>query len=194
MQPGFGIAGAVGIMPGMIDAILRSGFLLLVLTGNALAAPQKETFRDWTASLDEVNTGEDLRRTCGASTSAVDFTSRTLALGIRIGNGDVLPPDAYPAISISSIGYDWPVGEAIRVTFGAGGAAVEMQAFSDGKQLMIDNVKETTLALLRAMAAGRSLDIVVADEPVPGLSLKGFTAAYRKLGAWCGFPTADVVK
>lgn len=43
-----------------------------LLGGGAMAAPQKETFKDWTASLSEVNTGEDMRKTCTARTFAKD--------------------------------------------------------------------------------------------------------------------------
>lgn len=174
----------------MIRTLLRSDLLFLALTGNAQAAPQKETFRDWAAGLDEVNTGEDLRKTCRAETSAA-ADGQTATLAIAIGDGDVLPPDAYPAITISMIA---PAGEGIPVAFEIGGKRFDIQAAGDGQQVTINNAKETSLALLRAMAAGSTLDITVAGNPVPALSLKGFTAAYRQLGAWCGFPTGDVAK
>lgn len=175
----------------MIRTLLRSGLLLLALTGNALAAPQKGTFRDWAAGLDEVNTGEDLRKTCRAETSAAADGGQTATLAIAIGDGDVLPPDAYPAITISLTA---PAGEGIPVAFEIGGKRLDVQAVGDGKQVTVNNAKETSLTLLRAMAAGGTVDITVADKPVPVLSLKGFTAAYRQIGVWCGFPTGDVAK
>lgn len=174
----------------MIKILLGSGLLLLALAGTAMAAPQKEAFRDWTAGLDEVNTGEDLRKTCRAETSAKDAGGQAVTLAIVIGDGDVLPPDAYPAILISMAAA--PSGDGIPVAFEMSGKRLDARAAGDGKQVSIDNVKETSLALLRAMAAGGTLDITVAGKPVPALSLKGFTAAYRKLGAWCGFPADDV--
>lgn len=178
----------------MINPILCSGVVFLALTGSAMAAPQKETFRDWTASLEEVNTGEDLRKTCRAMTSGDDLVSRISVLGVTISDGDVLPPDAYPAITLSLTGPDWPTGEAIAVIFDTGGKPIEATASSDGSQLAVNNMKETSLALLRAMAAGSTLDIAVAGKPIPAVSLRGFTAAYRKLGVWCGFPADDVAK
>lgn len=177
----------------MIRTLLSSGLLFLALTGNALAAPQKETFRDWAAGLDEVNTGEDLRKTCRAETSASADGGQTATLAIAIGDGDVLPPDAYPAITISMTA-PAPAGEGILVAFEIGGKRLDIQAVGDGKQVTINNAKETSLTLLRAMAAGSTVDITVAGKPVPALSLKGFTAAYRQIGAWCGFPTGDVAK
>ncbi len=176
----------------MIRTLLSSSLLFLALAGNALAAPQKETFRDWAAGLDEVNTGEDLRKTCQAETLAAADGGQTATLAIAIGDGDVLPPDAYPAILISTTAA--PAGEGIPVAFEIGGKRFDIQAAGDGKQVTINNAKETSLTLLRAMAAGSTVDIAVAGKPVPALSLKGFTAAYRQLGAWCGFPTGDVAK
>jgi hypothetical protein len=179
-------------MRSMIKTLLGSAVLFLGLAGNALAAPQKETFRDWTASLDEVNTGEDLRKTCQAETSVAGDGGPTATLAIAISNGDVLPPDAYPAILISTAMA--PAGEGIPVAFEIAGKRIDTQAAGNGKQVTINNVKETSLSLLRAMAAGSSVDITVAGKPVPAQSLKGFTAAYRQLGAWCGFSTGDVAK
>lgn len=179
-------------MPSMIKTLLASAVLFLGLAGNTLAAPQKETFRDWTASLDEVSTGEDLRKTCRAETSAAGDGGQAATLAIAIGDGDVLPPDAFPAILIAPA--TAPAGEGIPVTFDIGDKRFDIQAVGDGKQVTLNNAKETSLALLRAMAAGSTVDIAVTGKPIPAQSLKGFTAAYRQLGAWCGFATDDVAK
>lgn len=177
-------------MPAMIKALPRSVFLFLALTGAAMAAPQKETFRDWTASLDEVNTGEDLRKTCRAETSAAGDGGEVATLAIAISDGDVLPPEAYPAILISMAAA--PAGEGIPVAFDIGGRHFDVLAAGNGKRVSVNNVKETSLALLRAIAAGSTVGIAVAGKPVPAQSAKGFTAAYRQLGTWCGFPVGDV--
>ena len=177
----------------MIRTLLGSGLLFLAFTGNAPAAPQKETFRDWTAGLDEVNTGEDLRKTCQANVSGDDVLSRILVLGIAISDGDALPPDAYPAITLSAT-YPISDGQDISVLFTSGDTRIEVRASDTGKGLLVNNVKETSLALLRAMAAGSTLDVAIAGKPGPSLSLHGFTAAYRQLGVWCGFPTGDIAK
>lgn len=59
---------------------------------------------------------------------------------------------------------------------------------------MLDNAKDTSLALLTNMAVGNNLTVTLDGKPSPSLSLAGFTAAYRKLGGWCGFKTDDVAK
>ena len=159
------------------------------MLGAAQATPQKATFRDWTASLDEVNTGEDVRLTCTAQTAAPDGS---WTLRLAISNGDVMPPDAYPQIVIAGAGL--AKGEGLAVAFSFGDEHIDAKGLSDGKELMVDNAKATSLALLRAMAAGDKLDIAVAGISAPPLSLAGFTASYRKLGSWCGFPTTDIAK
>jgi hypothetical protein len=42
--------------------------------------------------------------------------------------------------------------------------------------------------------AGSTPDLALPAKLGVSLSLAGFTASYKKLGAWCGFPTADVAK
>ncbi len=179
-----------------IDGIGRH-FILSALACTAFlsaaqAAPQKETYRDWSASLDEVNTGEDLRKTCVAATSAGDAQNKTWGLTLSISNGDVLPPDAYPQVAITADGL--PKGEGIPLVLDFGGKRIDAKGMGDGKQLMIDNMRETSLQVLRAMAAGDKLNLTIAGKPAPALSLAGFTASYRKLGSWCGFLTSDVAK
>ncbi|WP_119388345.1 hypothetical protein [Taklimakanibacter lacteus] len=133
-----------------------------LLGGGAVAAPQKETFRDWTATLDEMNTGEDMRKTCMAAVAGQGWT-----LSLAISNGDVLPPDAYPQIVIASDGL--AQGEGIPLAFGFGDKRIDVQGSGDGKEVLAGNVKETSLALLRAMAAGDKLDLVIAGKPSPSL-------------------------
>lgn len=164
-------------------------FAGVLLMGSAEAAAQKETIKDWTASLDEVNTGEDVRLTCTAQTAAPD---RSWTLRLAISNGDVMPPDAYPQVVIAAAGL--AKGEGLAIAFSFGDEHIDAKGSSDGKELMVENVKATSLALLRAMAAGDKLDIAVGGKSAPPLSLAGFTASYRTLGNWCGFPTTDVAK
>lgn len=161
------------------------------LTGAAHAAAQNETFRDWTASMTEVDTGEDLRKTCTAATSAAD---KSWTLGIAISNGDALPPDGYPTLVIDAAGGGLTEGEDLPAVFSFGDKRIEAKVHGGGKQVIVNNTNTTSLALLQAMAAGSTLDVTLAGKTGPSLSLSGFTASYRKLGAWCGFPTSDVTK
>lgn len=179
----------------MTFRILTLSFILTVaLAAQAQAAPQKETARDWTASLDEVNTGEDVRKTCAAWTMAKDAAGNVWTLKLAIGNGDALPPDAYPQLSLASVAGGLPKGENQAAAFDFGGKKLEAKASSDGDQVMVNNEKETSLALLKNLAAGDNVTVTLAGAPSPALSLAGFTATYRKLGSWCGFPTTDVTK
>lgn len=162
--------------------------------GAAHAASRNETFRDWKASLEEVNTGEDVRKTCTASTTAKDTAGKDWKLKLAISNGDVSPPDAYPQIAIAAGGGGLPKGEGIAMAFSFGDKRIDAKGSGDGGVVMMNNTKETSLAVLRAMAAGSTLDLALAGKPAPALSLAGFTAAYRKLGSACGFSTGDVAK
>lgn len=164
------------------------------LAASAQAASREDTSKDWTASLDEVNTGEDLRKTCSASTAAKDAAGTEWTLKLAISNGDVLPPDAYPSIVVTTAQGGLPSGENQPAVFGFGDTRIDAQVSGGGNEVMVNNVKATSLALLKAMAAGATLDLALPARPAVSLSLAGFTASYKKLGTWCGFPTTDVAK
>jgi hypothetical protein len=175
--------------------ILTLSFILTAaLTAQAGTASQKETTKDWTASLDEVNTGEDVRKTCAAWITARDKAGSVWTLKLAISNGDVLPPDAYPQLSLASVAGGLTKGENQATTFDFGDKKLEAKASSDGAQVMVNNEKEVSLALLKNLAAGDAVTVTLAGAPSPALSLAGFTASYGKLGTWCGFPTTDVAK
>lgn len=165
-----------------------------LVTASAQAASQKETSKDWTASLEEVNTGEDLRKTCTASTAARDVAGKDWTLKLAISNGDVLPPDAYPSITVVSGAGGLPRGENQPAVFGFGDTRIDAQVSGGGNEVMVNNVKATSLALLKAMATGSTLDLALPAKPAVSMSLAGFTASYKKLGTWCGFPTTDVAR
>jgi hypothetical protein len=173
---------------------MSSLIIIVALTSSALAVPQKEKFRNWTASLDEVNTGEDLRKTCSAWSTAKDAAGREWTLKLAIANGDALPPDAYPQISIAAAAGAITGNGSQSAVFGFGDTHVDAQVSGSGNEVMVSNDKATSLRLLKAFAQGSSLDLALAAEAPVAFSLVGFTASYRKLGAWCGFPTQDVAK
>lgn len=180
---------------------------LLPLSGFALAqaastqdapaqsAPRMETFGKWSTIVDEVDTGEDVRKTCAASTAFLDASGTSGTLTLAVSDGDALPPDGYPTLVIAMKNKELPTGENIPAVFGDANGKVKatVNAIADaGGQWMMNNKTETSLALLRAMRRAGALDVTFADMPVATVSMDGFTKAYRSLGVSCGFPTGDV--
>ncbi|TGQ48132.1 hypothetical protein EN859_002750 [Mesorhizobium sp. M00.F.Ca.ET.216.01.1.1] len=159
----------------------------------AQVEPKMETFGKWSTIVDEVNTGEDVRKTCAASTAFLDADGTSGTLTLAISNGDALPPDGYPTLVIALKNKDLPTGENIPAVFGDSNGKVKatVNASGDG-QWMMNNKTETTLAVLRAMRRAGALDVSFKDKPVAMVSMDGFTKAYRSLGVSCGFPTGDV--
>ncbi|WP_363216257.1 hypothetical protein [Mesorhizobium sp.] len=159
------------------------------------AAPKTETFGNWSTTVDEIDTGEDLRKTCVASTAFLDASGASGTLTLAISNADALPPNGYPTLVIAMKNQDLPTGENIPAVFGDSNgqvkATVDAMAGASGKW-MLNNKPVISLALLRAMRRASALDIVFADTPVATVSMDGFTKAYRSLGVSCGFPTGDV--
>ncbi|WP_292138886.1 hypothetical protein, partial [Mesorhizobium sp.] len=141
--------------------------------------------------------GEDLRKTCAASTAFIGAGGVPGTLTLVITNGDALPPDAYPSITIAVDNKGLPAGKSIAATFGDDKGRVAAKLHSDGAvngrlSWTVDNQAKISLALLRAMRRASVLDVSFGDAPVGSISMDGFTKAYRSLGASCGFPTADV--
>lgn len=180
----------------LLTALPASGVAWAQTTPTA-AAPKMETFGKWSTIVDEVNTGEDVRKTCAASTAFVDGNGSAGTLTLSISNGDALPPDAYPAIMITVDNKDLPTGKNIAATFGDPGVKVSATVYStdavNGRPgWMVDNQAKTSLVLLRAMRKATSLDVVFGKQAVASIPMDGFTKAYRNLGSSCGFPTKDV--
>jgi hypothetical protein len=165
----------------------------LAQTEPTQAGPKTETFGKWSTTVDKVNTGEDVRKTCAASTVFFDANGTSGTLTLAISNGDVLPPDGYPSLIIAVRNTDLPKGENIAAVFRDVNDRIKasFHLSADGQWTM-GNKTETTLAVLRAMRRTSALDVTFADKPVATMSMDGFTKAYRSLGTSCGFPTGDV--
>ncbi|TGQ73384.1 MAG: hypothetical protein E5V49_02100 [Mesorhizobium sp.] len=166
-------------------------------TQPAADLPATSTFGRWTTIVDTLDTGQDARKTCAASTAFFDASGNSGTLTLSISNGDALPPDAYPAIMISVDNRDLPTGKKIAATFGDPGVKVSAtidsnDAVNGRPTWMVDNQLKTSLALLRAMRQVTSLDVVFGKQAVASIPMEGFTKAYRNLGQSCGFPTKDV--
>lgn len=161
-------------------------------TAPEATTPKTETFGKWSTIVDEASTGEDVRKTCAASTAFLDVNGTSGTLTLAISSGDALPPDGYPSLIIAVNNKDLPTGENISAVFGDDKSKVKATVSAGAGQWMMNSKAETSLAVLRAMRRAGALDVVFAKMPVATISMDGFTKAYRSLGASCGFPTADV--
>ncbi|WP_352909334.1 hypothetical protein [Mesorhizobium sp. M0923] len=190
MMPTFRFAGFGALLA---SAILQLSGLALAQTEPTPAAPKTETFGRWSTTVDEVNTGEDVRKTCAASTVFFDANGTSGTLTLAISNGDVLPPEGFPSLIIAVRNGDLPKGDNIPAVFRDVNDKIKagFHLIADG-QWIVNNKPETTLAILRAMRRTSALDVSFADKPVATISMDGFTKAYRYLGTSCGFPTGDV--
>jgi hypothetical protein len=159
--------------------------------------PKLDTFGRWSVLVDQVDTGQDIRKTCAASTAFIGAGGVPGTLTLIISNGDALPPDAYPSVTIAVDNKDLPTGKSVAASFGDNKGHVAAKLHSDGAvngrlSWTVDNQAKTNLALLRVMRRASALDVAFGDAPVGSISMDGFTKAYRSLGASCGFPTAYV--
>ncbi|TPI79539.1 hypothetical protein FJ423_14445 [Mesorhizobium sp. B2-8-9] len=159
--------------------------------------PATSTFGRWTTIIDTLDTGQDVHKTCAASTAFLDGAGNAGSLTLSISTGDALPPDAYPAIMFIIDNKTLPTGDKIAATFGDPGvkvaATVTSNAAAGGRpSWLVDNQAKTSLALLRAMRKVTSLDVTFGKQAVASIPMDGFTKAYRNLGTSCGFSTKDV--
>jgi len=171
--------------------------VLACLYANASRAdPKTETFGRWSVTIDEISTGQDVLKTCAASTAFVDPQGNPGTLTLSISNSDALPPNGYPAVMLTVDNKNLPKGDNVAATFTDVGnkVAAKFRDSSGGsrRQWMMDNNTKTSLALLRTMRNAPVLDVVFGKEPVASIAMDGFAKAYRSLGASCGFPTRDV--
>lgn len=187
----FRVAGFAAL--GVLATLTTLPLSALAQSAPTPSAPKTETFGKWSTTVDEIDTGEDLRKTCVASTAFLDASGASGTLTLAISNGDALPPDGYPTLVIAMRNKDLPTGENIPAVFGDsnGNVKATVNALAGGRWMM-NNKTEISLALLRAMRRASELDVTFADMPVATVSMDGFTKAYRSLGVSCGFPTGDV--
>ncbi|QPC93574.1 hypothetical protein [Mesorhizobium sp. INR15] len=165
--------------------------------GPSLAEPKTETSGKWSATVDELSSGQDVHKTCAASTAFVDQNGSPGTVTLIISSDDALPPNAYPALTLAVDNKDLPKGNSIATVFSDGKGKVaatvsEGDSIGPHRQWIMDNKPKTSLALLRAMRQASTLDVTLASIPVASIEMTGFTKAYRNLGTWCGFPTGDV--
>ncbi len=155
-------------------------------------------YGSWRVLVQEIDTGEDLRRTCTAITGGDGLPSVTVAFS----NGDAGPPDFFPTVTVheyASRGYDTVLqgGQSAYIRF-------------DDEQVM-DSVVTTYVTedvfanaeiafdhpisqwVLQSMRTNGQMDVVVEGKVFIYTYLDGFTASYLKAAEQCGFDGTGVV-
>lgn len=167
---------------------------LLALTSLPLQAGAADywEYKDWRVWSEQIDTGEDLRRTCAASTGG----DGDPVLRLEVSDGDVGPPDFYPYPVISETAprhYTTQMqdGQVIQFRVDTGtifsGAAFvtltnEGLAYAEAAINLPNN-----RPVLKAMKKGSSMVIEAGGRTIFHASLAGFTAAYGKMMDVCGF-------
>jgi len=178
--------------------ILRAGLAAFVLLPGPVAAAEYWEFRDWRVSVDEIDTGEDLRRTCRASTGGDGLP----VLSVEFSNGDAGPPDFYPPVvigehAVRNFQTVMRDGAAVSAVFDDGdGAAATAYGWvnEDGfEEAEASFGGPDALLVLQAMRRNGVMDITTGGKLVLSASLNGFTAAYLKIAEQCGFSAEGVV-
>lgn len=138
----------------MIFRSVSTCFIPAAAIGTTHGASQNGTFRDRNASLDEVNTGEDVRKICTAATAAKDAAGRAWTLKAAIRNGDALPRPMLtrPSSSVSP-GAACPMATTSPPS-SASAARTSMRAGLGRRQAIVNNVK-----------AGSTLDLALPTRP-----------------------------
>ncbi|WP_299408228.1 hypothetical protein [uncultured Roseobacter sp.] len=178
--------------------------LLAALPGWPLANTYVQ-YKDWSVYITEVDTGQDLRRTCSASTGG-DGLPR---LSITTSNGDAGPPLDYPAPLIEERaprGYGTQIqpGDYIIYEFddGSGAEATLETGYEEGvfPFARVQPFPREILWMLQSMRSAQTISIyrvsrdTAAREPVTTFSLAGFTAAYLKMIESCGHIPGEVIR
>ncbi|WP_419905504.1 hypothetical protein [Kiloniella sp.] len=163
-----------------------------------------EQYNDWQAGAEAFHTEDgELRTICSIHTGGDGDNSIT----VSISNGDVLPPDGMPYVEYQEAtarGYPTQLQQnqaVLWIIYTDGkGASYQSEAYTgideEGIPYANVSVNGDELGILRGFAKGNK--VVLLDEYSGGdfyvASLRGFSAAYRKMSAWCGFSPDSVLK
>ncbi|MDQ0315142.1 hypothetical protein [Amorphus orientalis] len=176
---------------------------VLILAAGTLAAPAAAeetwtTYKDWTIAVDTVDTGEDVRVTCHIWTGS----DGNPVVGTELSNGDVLPPDLYPQVTLTehALRHQPTVlqdGDPVTFTFDTGetfSGSVNGGLDPDGYAIATTQLPmDDWLPVLQTMRKASTMAVTGPTGPIYTASLSGFTAAYGKMAEQCGFPTTGVI-
>ena len=155
-------------------------------------------YGDWRLSVGAVDTGEDIRVTCRASTGG----DGDPVLSMTVSNGDAGPPDFYPDVVLSEHavrGFDTMLQDGETVTFvaddgdsmtGTARRWVNDEGFIEA-QAMVE--QSQTLFALQAMERAGQFEIVSGGRLIYTASFHGFRDAYSHMMSACGFSTEGVI-
>jgi hypothetical protein len=149
-------------------------------------------YKDWRVWVEDIDTGEDLRRTCSARTGG----DGAPVISLEVSNGDAGPPDFYPSPSIMERApRHYPTlmqdGQPVRFVIDTGTVfSTTAQAWVTDEGLFEASAALSladNLPVLQVMKRGSRLEIQTAGRTLYTASLAGFTAAYGKMMDSCGF-------
>lgn len=177
------------------------GAAALAAAGAALpaAGAQYWDYGAWHVAVEEVDTGEDLRRSCTAYTGY----DGDPGLKFSFSNGDAGPPDFFPDVIVHEYAmrhYQTVMrdGDAAYVRFDDEDT---MEAVVRGylAEDVFENAEivyshPVSLYVLEAMRRNYQMEVVVNHKVLHTFYLDGFTAAYLKAAEECGFTGAGLME
>lgn len=173
------------------------GGLLALVAGSAWADGYWE-YGSWRVTVQEVDTGEDLRRTCSAVTGGDGEPSAVISMS----NGDAGPPDYFPTVMIRehAVRHHQTVlkdGQPVYIRFDDEDVMdsvvvgfVDSEGFANA-EIAFDHPHSQWV--LRAMRKNGQFDVVVDGKVFMYVFLDGFTASYLKMAEECGFTGAGII-
>lgn len=185
-------------MHGHLSRIFLALFVGLVTANPSMAAGGYWEFGAWRVIIEEIDTGEDLRRTCTAMTGGDGEMSAVLS----ISNGDAGPPYYYPELRINEHaprGYDTQMqaGDEVYLWFddedvidGTIERFLDDDGFAHAEVFLAQVFSQ---AALRAMKRNGQMDVTVNGRAIHSLWLNGFSASYLKMMDECGFDGSGVL-
>ncbi|MEM5476056.1 hypothetical protein [Pacificibacter sp. AS14] len=181
-----------------LRALVVTVFATLTPPSEGFAAGGYWEFGDWRVMVDEVDTGEDLRRTCTMVTGGDGDMSAVL----KISNGDAGPPTYFAELVIND--------HAIRHHSTVLKQDATLYVRFDDKDVIdgsimqyydADGFQHATARfpqvhsqwVLLAMKRNAQMDVMMNNARVHAFSLAGFSASYLKMVDECGFTDVGVL-